>query len=413
YVRCQSVHLINVYDEIMKIELGYKETTLMETFKKLYSLAQRARNNMFSGDIDITAKNLQMIASIARDFPPLLTEMFNVTDLVNFCNILLEETFNMTRDEKKELLLGIRLIQVFEILIDLKRVKLVNISDVQSEKIKMQLMMMKSVEDMKNMVTDAVIGNIEKSPVTLKPVMVIRFDQVILPLLEREGRKIDPNENFLSDVFSYLPLNRVSGNYVINMTHRQLNVHYSKNTTFCFSWQLSKSESPTGQWFKTTCALLDSSANYTRCLCPLPGHFTVVSIPASQVEFVTEDPQSHLVLFMSCILSITCLLIVIVIYLRAWSFLWDVKNNIHFNFTLSITGINVVCLLCLAHPKNELMCLSGKIFLQLFTLSAFTFLLLDAIKIFTDIHSRSQARTLVRTLKFVMTGWGTETVYIS
>lgn len=69
----------------MKIQLGYEVKPLYELYQELYEIVQEARSNMFAGDLEISTKNLRMALRTARDYPPFLNTMFNMT--VRFCKL--------------------------------------------------------------------------------------------------------------------------------------------------------------------------------------------------------------------------------------------------------------------------------------------------------------------------------------
>ncbi|KAH9499892.1 hypothetical protein Btru_076854 [Bulinus truncatus] len=413
YAQCHWRLFINVFDGLRKIQMGYAEKTLIEIFQDLYQLTKLARYGMYAGDLDLASKILLMIVTTARDFPSLLSKRFKIEELVELMNILFVETFNTTTEEREELLVGQQLLQTVEFFTDLNKANLLDLTDVEDENISLKVAMItpSSPQQIMEMTNKTYIDLL----VLPHPLLVVKFDHSFLHLIENESSKKYPFENFISNVYSYYPLfpsQNITNNFIVNIPHNIGHKHSIYDTVYCVSWEKSKLGSSSFTWENNSCSSLKTVINQTHCLCTLPGHFTLVSIKGQYNETLVENHEVHAVLIVAQSLSIISLFFVLVIYLRAKRSLQETKNAIHFNFTISIVGINLVCMLCLIQPKKEMICLCGKILLQLYTIGAFTFLLLDAVQILLDIHARQHSNVIIGTLKFIIIGWGLPTLSV-
>ncbi|XP_012936986.1 uncharacterized protein LOC101854078 [Aplysia californica] len=432
YAHCHSAsqHLVNLHDMLMKIQLGYQEVRLMDVFDDLYEIAQQARGRMFAGDLDISAKTVHSILTTAKDFPPLVHRQFASEELTDFLNILLEEAITMTDDEKGELEVGGRILQVTELMKDLQMLKLLNLTQTPFKTIGLSLLSEKPRTRQSEQVyeTDSlrkrqIRRDIEKRKAkdgfvvnvsTTTQLMVMTYSHSILPLLERGSRWRAPDETYVSDVFSYIPLQKSEGTsdklYPVVIPHNQaVNIKDQfaiRETTICLSWEREKRESTTGLWVNNTCTVVETMTNITHCLCPLPGHFTLIMVPVNKTVLVSESTYDNLPLILACIIALVFLMPALLLYLLAWRLLCQERQAIHFNFILAVICINIICLKCLLSSEGEVSCIISKILLQLFTLASFTFILLDAIQMLFSNYSRSPESMNAGLFKFLCIGWG-------
>ncbi|XP_055885520.1 uncharacterized protein LOC106063426 isoform X2 [Biomphalaria glabrata] len=404
FAKCHWSVLIKIYNDLKNLQLGYMEKTLTEIFENLYTLTVQTKSTLLAGDLDLASTILHVIVKTAKDFPSLLVDQLNIEKLVELLNILLEETLRKTDEEKKELQVGKQLLQLIETLAHFKRANFLNAIDIQFSKIDLNIQV--------NMKTK---GTTEEPVLLPQPVLAVHVDQSLIQLMDCNISKKVPSKKLISDVYSYFPL--VSSpdakmNFIINIPHN-FNKQLSANEiVYCMSLEKEKLDSSSVTLQQNSCSMIQTEVNQTQCLCTLPGHYTLVSVIRQYNETTSERIMFQVTLFVAHTLCTIALLLVLIVYLKAKRCLLETKNAIHFNFTISLVGVHTVCILCLMQPKKEMLCLCGKMILQLFTVSAFTFLLLDAIQILIDIHARQHSHIIIGTVKFIIIGWGLPTLSV-
>ncbi|GFR79475.1 adhesion G protein-coupled receptor L3 [Elysia marginata] len=457
----------------MNIKLGYQVQPVMSVYQKLFSIACQARHRMFAGDLDITAKNLYMVVTMVTDYPDLADEDFDMKDLVTFLNILLEEAASVTEDEKQQLFVGGRLIQMAESLQvlaskDLLRLQETHAATVGVELIKGHPVSAKYKERIVSEVNrrqgriytgssgnskarikrsssngdrDTWCGEVIKGVKTYEQQRLQQRPNeqhkrpwpIVTQLLRLQLRHglaptttetlglglsssatseptDDPTPQMKTDEDGHLLQRRNNTNSPILLTHADFLT--TKNKTHCLSWEGWTRELPTGQWVSSSCVVVQAKPNLTTCLCPLPGHLTAIMMPSNFTVMETGYNFSQRSLLIICGLSLACLILALIVYLVKARCLLQSKHLVHFNLILSVAGVNLVCVLCLMCQDTLMMCAAGKVILQFFIVSAFTFLMLDSLGLFLDIHARTHTRMTFSITKFLVIGWGLPAVSV-
>ncbi|GFN98480.1 hypothetical protein PoB_002498600 [Plakobranchus ocellatus] len=196
--------------------------------------------------------------------------------------------------------------------------------------------------------------------------MTIRYDRSILPLLERGPRLRNSEEKFISDVLSFVPLDQEESPdkekqlYVIDIPHRFMAMPSKRNKTHCFSWEGLNRETPTGSWTSESCIVLHTEPNKSSCLCPLPGHFTVVMIPTNltDTDEVTSKPLKPVLI--TCLVSLICLVLGLITYLMTAKCWWTIAHHHIYTVIIPIAVLVLghavfisFCVILMIHWQDE------------------------------------------------------------
>ncbi|XP_070196079.1 uncharacterized protein, partial [Littorina saxatilis] len=445
YARCHSVHLIHWNEQLERCQLGYQLDGLSNIYDSLYELLRKARNRTLAGDVDMFAINLHTLFDVTLRFPAVAPDpqrsSFNLKTVASFMNILLEEVKSTNSFEKQDLSVGARFLRVCEILSELtnENPTLIPLSNITLPRIEFAVKNMTipshTASEENELVQEAEYGpsrlaykgrqlmsllagsqtNEEKTKQV--QVLQVTFSPDIFLILS-VNRRIPEYEEFLTPLVSLLPVgNEADDEDFSDLQDRRVELefhHHSKfpvfveNTTKCVAWERRDVWQLVGEWKTGICDVTHRTANVTKCLCPVHGHYAVVVIATNVTMTPILPIQRDTVLLVGCILSVCGLTAALVVYFVNWRHMAGDTTIIHANFILSLAGINLVCILCLSHTEREVLCIVSKLVIHFLQLAAFSFLLMEAIHTYVCIQSRSHGAAHIKntSLKYFLIGWG-------
>ncbi|XP_076462045.1 uncharacterized protein LOC143294556 [Babylonia areolata] len=443
YARCHSIHLIYLYEQLERCQLGYQQDGLSRIYDSLYQILRKAQNRTLAGDVDMFAINLHTLFEVALRFPAVAPDpaksSFSLLTVARFMNMLLDEVKTTNEFEKRDLSVGARFIRVVEILAELTRENpaLVPLFNLTLPRIGF------AVRNLTVLALNS-SGKEEEEEEEGVPVQMSYTGRRLMSLLVNVGAKkkdIPKADRQLTVLqVTYTPevmaILRVTNDWynmkdfltplgvsaagwgeqgslgrLLRAQGRQSGFPvFVENITKCVAWDRRDSRQLVGEWKTGVCDVTHRTANVTRCLCPVPGHYTVVVIATNLTAPAILPVQRDTALLVGCVVSLCGLVAAMLVYFVCWRHIAGDSSMIHANFLLSLVGLNLVCIVCLSHPGSQTVCMLGKVMLHLLQLSAISFLLVEAIHTYVCIQTTGfgggHSRIKYACLKYFLIGWG-------
>ncbi|KAL8566790.1 hypothetical protein ACOMHN_005741 [Nucella lapillus] len=409
YARCHSVHLIFLYEQLKRCQLGYQDDDLGLVWDSLYEILHMARNRTLAGDVDMFAINLYTLVDITRRFPAVAPGpggSFSLKTVASYMDMLLGEVRNTNEFEKQDLSVGSRFLHVCEILAQLTREN-------------------STVVPLLNLTLPRIGIALQSEGASLR-VLQVTFSPVIFPILRVRTRRPELKE-FLTPLVSLLPLGDTEGGdyfldgdphdprsprVLLDFVHSQ-QFPSVENITRCVAWDRRDSQALVGEWDTEVCDVTHRGINRTRCLCPVLGHYAVVVSASNTSVGPVLQVYQDTVLLVGCMLCMCGLLATLLVLFLYWRHMSGYSSVIHVNFIISLAGINLICLLCLSRTHKQTLCMVGKLCLHFLQLAAFAFLLMEATHTYVCIQSAGLAgltRVKYTYAKYCLVGWGVPTL---
>ncbi|XP_050403368.1 uncharacterized protein LOC126819404 isoform X2 [Patella vulgata] len=452
FAKCQSGHLVVIYDRLEKLRLGYQHDNTSDIFDTLYKFINIASKKMLAGDVDVSCSILHTFVETLLQHPvhAPTTGSFSFKSLINVMYLLLQQAIDSNIQEQKDLYVAQKLLDITFMLskTTIPSLKLTygdfmttptlgfsvsNLSVIPAymkptitpNTYKIQTysevpVRARSKRDYpvktNGGIYDKILtnGNLSyHASIVKKEKLTVKFYfKQMFSLMKRDTSKNDAYVA-VSDMFSIYLLNDMDSleeRLEINLQHN-INQQYlvQHNETRCVKW-VGYRMSLYGYWDESNCVTVHKNISTTTCWCRIPGTFAVFIKPdeTGNQEVLITDIDT--VLLVGCILSLCGLCATIIVYMFTWRHLVGNIHCIHINLVLSLAVVNMLCLMCLGKSNIERVCVAGKILIQFFYLAAFAFIFVEAVHMFVSVHGGNRIKKTC--IKYFIIGWGLPTVVI-
>ncbi|ESO86665.1 hypothetical protein LOTGIDRAFT_166940 [Lottia gigantea] len=460
FAKCQSGHLVIIYDRLEKLRLGYQHDNMSDIFDTLYKFIKLASSQMLAGDVDVSCYILHTFIKTIWQFPMYTPQsgLFSYQSLMEVLDLLLQQAINSNHYEQKDLYVAPKIIDISNMLSKLE-VKLLQITDGESIKLSALGFTTGNLTVIPTNLLPDGTAHVTHKPISHHPVHssfqsniihgFSKLQQLNLSVVESHGKntsldegedtltaedkkevkstvqfyfknlfplmKVEPYgesmSNPVSDIYSIYLLNNWESSeehIEIFLQHTQQDQHFTiDNDTQCAKW-INYRMSFYGYWDASGCETIRKNLTTTTCWCTVPGTFAVFIKPEESKDIEEVNMNYDTVLLVGCILSLCGLSATIIVYLFTWRKLVGNVHCIHVNLTLSLAIVNILCLMCLGKSSVESVCVAVKILLQFFYLATFAFMFVEAVHMFVSVHGGN--RMTKTCIKYFLIGWGIPTV---
>ncbi|XP_060556123.1 uncharacterized protein LOC132716804 isoform X2 [Ruditapes philippinarum] len=373
FSKCQSLQLINTYDELELVRNGYQQKNLSDIFDDLYTfvLSKNEDAMLYAGDVDMVAGILKELLSHMKSFPQLVKideKKIQAQRLVDLMGAILQRSSDATVDEKSDIMVGPSIVQTVHTLITgaIKQLQFSEPLDVLSPEIVMKEELLTEVP-CATCITGYAVNKQNKElvmPSSMK-VKTLSIRSMYLEellsyrdLINNKNKRIEFEPvspvysvaHRVDDITSYRnPTAR------FHIDHHEYSQKIRYNTTVCLKWEFDVRNIYSGQWTEEGCVTRESRVDQTICECRLPGHFIAGMIPSN----ISDKPQTNSVkdisvpLILSYSFSLVLVSIACVVYIRTIGNLNVEIHTVHFSFVCSILLATLAALICLVYTNAD------------------------------------------------------------
>eukprot|EP00105_Crassostrea_gigas_P045902 XP_019930050.1 PREDICTED: uncharacterized protein LOC105346195 isoform X2 [Crassostrea gigas] len=401
---CQSVSLVQIYDEMEILRNGYRSSSLQHVFDQLFQYAASPDNRMYSGDVEIAANVLLKILQHLVKSPSLYYggSKISFVNVVYLLDQLLTAISNATVEEKKAVSFGDNMIGILDALSS-NLTSYLDFSpdtEILSDNIDVEFGSSSShrVTLLRQNGERALVPDTNAYPVVLFSLrnlidlfpMKIQRDHNLRSVSEMLDVSMFPSDSFVTDNL----IGRISIPLLSSVNVRD----YS--TFHCLSLK-KDSRFIKHAWKNDSCHFVSHDNSYITCQCSLPVMLQVVGIQQNETIVFPAVQNNFELLLVGAAVAISGLALILIILVVACRRLPGEESVIYVNFICVLIALNCVVIVCLYHWKTEIICTIGRYALFFLYSAALSFLLLVSVHQFI---SPSKAGGLVS--KYLMFGWG-------
>ncbi|XP_033739232.1 uncharacterized protein LOC117326583 [Pecten maximus] len=429
FANCQSLVLVQIYDQFEMLRLGYQLASIKSIYDELNQFVAKRKNSLYAGDVEMAASLLYELLNLMRNVPSLVKrdEKISVVSIVNVLDLMLSETSEASIEELRILHAGKTFIRTVDLLaggltsfldFDIRVPIFTNLIELNVKEISVGMdgsFPTQQPEISTRRGTHGMIGT-RGTRETLSDihgpmaVMDVRY-ATLESLLKQKAMRTSMRTNLaISDIHSIYPYpaDRYIGRNLhteITIFHRNQSDIKINNKTICLAWQFDESQQDKGTWSTDSCIVVRTSIQSTVCRCRIPGHFLVVALEKNiTILPVLDAKTSNILVLAGSIIMLCGIAATLSIYLLKWRQLIGGEYVINLNMLLSLLALTFVFLACLYKPDLFIICYICQILTYFFLLSSFAFLFAESVFFFFNAYS--EKRAYIGTYKYLLIGWG-------
>ncbi|OWF46372.1 uncharacterized protein LOC110455783 isoform X2 [Mizuhopecten yessoensis] len=436
FANCQSLVLVQIYDQFEMLRLGYQLASVKSIYEELKQFVAKRKNSLYAGDVEMASSLLYELLRLVKNVPVLAGrgEKISVVSIVNLLDLMLSETSEASVEELQVLQVGGTFIRTVDLLasgitscldFDIRMPIYSNLIEIKVKKNNVGIdgshstlepNMPSSREGMYGIAGARDTRETMSAAGIDNPMDVMYVQYTTLESILRQKTthtSLDTNLA-LSDIHAVFPFP------TDHFAKRKLNTEFTVfhknqsdikifNKTMCLRWQFDDSQQDKGKWTADGCSVVKTTLITTVCNCRIPGHFLVVAMEKNiTISPVFDQQTSNILILVGSILMLCGVAATLSIYLLKWRQLIGGEYVINLNFLLSLLALTIVFLACLYKSDIYIICYMCQILIYFFLLSSFSFLFAESMFFFFNTYS--EKRSYIGTYKYLLIGWGIPSV---